>query len=147
MFDSFFAWSTGKSESTSRHDARHYLSIKNHQTTILIPGVSKGCCLAFFKYLRASKKHFVTPGIQIHVNINKHALARITTDKNNQSKASFKAIGYCTTMYNVCPCLPFFILFLLIFLTRPQDIQSECRPVCHARGRRNASESCSIRPR
>ena len=27
------------------------------------PGVSKGCCLEVFKYIRASKKHsFVTPG-------------------------------------------------------------------------------------
>ena len=29
----------------------------------VIPGVSKGCCLEVFEYLRASKKHFfVTPG-------------------------------------------------------------------------------------
>ena len=29
------------------------------------PGVSKGCYLEVFKYLRASKKHsFVTPGIR-----------------------------------------------------------------------------------
>ena len=32
---------------------------------ILLPGVSKGCFLEAFKYLRASKKHgtFETPGI------------------------------------------------------------------------------------
>ena len=30
------------------------------------PGVSKGCCLEVFKYLRVSKKHsFVTPGTWI----------------------------------------------------------------------------------
>ena len=30
---------------------------------IFVPGVSKGCCLEAFKFLRASKKHsFVSPG-------------------------------------------------------------------------------------
>ena len=34
------------------------------------PGLSKGCCLEVFKYLRASKKHsFVTPGIDFIVDL------------------------------------------------------------------------------
>ena len=36
---------------------------KQMHNNIQVPGVSKGCCMEVFKYLRASKKHsFVTPG-------------------------------------------------------------------------------------
>ena len=46
---------------TSKHSATPNPSPKNEKEN---SGVSKGCCLEVFKYLRVSKKHsFVTPGL------------------------------------------------------------------------------------